>query len=31
MTTRAPSLAVEARQDAAAEPFDGIRMVPTVD
>jgi hypothetical protein len=31
MTTRAPSPALEARQDAAAVPFDGVRTVLTVD
>src|SRR5262245_4305567 len=31
MTTRAPSPALEARQDAAAEPFDGVRTMPTID
>jgi hypothetical protein len=31
MTTRVLSPALEARQDAAAEPFDGVRTVPMVD
>jgi hypothetical protein len=31
MTARTPSLALGARQDAAAEPFDGVRTVPTGD